>query len=122
MFDGIEAMRLLPETAPQGNHPTRLLRRWQEANQTLENLPPNTPREQLRNVWQAEKDALKNLLDSLRTAVPFALVKDGVIVAEVRTMGCVTSPGNVLNYSAAEDAEWTFRGHSLNAVDEIRAL
>ena len=77
---------------------------------------------QRRALHQESKAKFTALTEALANAVPFELVKDGQVVATVRTMGAITDPGWMLNYSEKPDAEWCFKGQSLKAVDEVRAV
>lgn len=72
--------------------------------------------------YQKEKDAFKALYKALDKTIPFQLIKNGEVIATVRTMGIVTHPGAMLSYSEKTDAEYLFKGRSLLQADEVRRL
>lgn len=72
--------------------------------------------------YQKEKNTFKTLYKALGEIVPFQLIKNGEVIATVRTMGIVTDPGAILRYSEKTDAEHLFKGQSLLRADEVRRL
>lgn len=103
------------------NEQTELLKQFQEAEAALE-AADGLPLSERKELYQARNTAQRALTDSLSAVVPFHFLRKGEVAATVRTMGMISSPGPILNYSDVENAAYTFGGVALLSVDEIKPL
>ena len=100
------------------NHLTELLRDAIEAYERAER--PEGDFDARRERYQKSEEILIELCRSLDKAVPFDLIRKGEVVATVRTMGLVTSPGLLLRYSEQANARYCHEGYDLRGIDEVK--